>query len=410
MSLADLSSELVQEICEILDDDRKSLKALRLVSRSISGNATLQLFRTIRLNMLRRSWQNADRIAHQPGLAQCVKEIQLVHLNPHCGVREMWAWERGAITQPYIPKTFQTIHGSPIQPIERHRPDINLTLLSKLRTVKSADWRDLEANHEALIEFTQPRGYDFNAVFFPKGRSVFETPLFYEFFSCIWGNRVQIETLHLQQLLEFLREPMFPMAYRFNTCKELRNLSIDLFVPIRTDLSTLEWRLEPWIIELEMLESFKLSQGQCGHGQCNHSHDVLHCENGSISPRDDCRHVVRLWPSVNLIKLFRSVRWPQLRHLHLRYPLTTIPDLQTFLLLHAATLQTLRIEYPLVGPTEWRKFLAWLPTSTLRLTQFEYTDAFSGPMIFSVCGDYIIGGCDPEELDFWFDRNIMWPL
>ena len=202
---------------------------------------------------------------------------------------------------------------------------------------------------------------------------------------------------------------MFPMAYLFNTCKMLRSLEIDLFVSKRTNLETLEWRLEGWIVDLGMLESFKLSQGQCGHGQCNHSYDNPRGETPGIPDRDKCNHILRLWPAVNLIKLFSSVRWPQLRHVHLRYPVTKIPDLQAFLLLHAETLQTLRIEYPLVGPQAWREFLAWLPTSSLRLAQFECTDAYSGPMVYDEEGNY--NHTTPEDLDEWFENSVKpWPL
>lgn len=409
MSFPHLPTELQQNIYGNLNYERKSLQALRLVSKSINSNATRQLFKTIRLNILRSDWHKADKIANQLGLAQYVEEVQFEHLSARASALAMLGYERGIAS--FIcaePKRFEGIPSLALLHTEK-RSEINLKLLPNLRTVKSADWRGLSRHHYNSIRIEMIATGGLNKVY-ARGRFEVEVPLFHEFFSRFIGSRMHIKTLHLQQLSEFLWEQSFYCHHYNSSNKQLQNLKIDLFVSHRSELSLQKWCLDGWIIELDMLETFKLSQGQCGHGQCDHSYDTAWRQSGPVIPaHHECNHILRLWPAVNVIKLFSVVRWPRLRHLHLQYPVVTNLDLQNFLLLHRDTLRTVRIEYPLVGPEAWRQFLKWMSISSIRLSRFEYTDPYSGPTIYNMKGDF--NHAVPKNLDHWFENQVVsYPL
>lgn len=305
MSFASLPIEIIIHIFDLLDesdvelpleiDDKhrkmcKALMALRLTCKELGNIATPQLFRTLYVSPPRVSWFNAHRLVADQKLR--------VHL-------QTLAFDYNAYGASYGHK-FQDTFNSP-------RPGcLDISLFPNLKVLRLGD----------------------TLIIRRKNRSSAQIPL-----GCCgislkpYGNlRESFEEIERYgfSLASLNVEPGYALWWRIKSA-DLSDLKY-----LRLNFERAHWN------------KFSLD-ADLGHLTQLPSLEEFHMDQFFFPGRSDGSQL--LDEMTNVLRILANVRnWPRLRHLDLRYLITTVEDLKAFVAPHAAagTLKTVEIHGDLV--------------------------------------------------------------
>lgn len=351
MSFISLPIEIIIQIFDLLDESEpskpydfrrhremcKTLMALRLTCKELEEIAIRQLFRTFCLSPSLESWIKLHTIANSQKLQVY---LQILALERQKDPDKMISWNKS--TYELMIKTISKI---PLPSMDDHSRfnawersmyeimgkispktplpfTLDLALLSNLKVLKAEDRWVITKKPQSIIKI-EPGYCEISAICFfrrsPTIWSVFnglEEILRYGFqiswVNCKLGDNGPWESLLRMDLSSLKSLRLYPEIIHGNNVWDARA----------------DEKLLAKLHHLPSLEEFYLYQDFCGRSDANRP---------------------MLETVTNVLKQLTAKDWPRLRHLDLRYLVTTVEDFQTFVAPHAATLQTFQMYGGLVS-------------------------------------------------------------
>lgn len=349
--LNDFPKELLDGIIQHLERDFFSLRNLRLSSKLLNDAATRYLYRKLLLYYHPQSWEKVKLIANCPKLADSVRTLQLANLEKLPEIADFKAWKDYIQQFRWEFKSSIGLAGNPKYNdeilLDRYKkfeywlegeilmdgysagytgvPILQLSNLTNLHSIESVGSHNLWGpiwDPDAVVDAREK-------------------------VTCIARNHwTSLQALHLSLFISTARSVNFRLTslklhnltdthgYWFDPVfelKELRTLEVDL--RDSEDLETGYWGnwenriAASWLSRLDSLETFTLIQDP------------------------------RLNPGVDLIGTLSRMKWPKLRHLHLKHASTKPWSLEKFVNDHASSLCTLRIIKPTMPMRLWEPCL-----------------------------------------------------
>lgn len=96
LTLDQLPCDILRVLCDHLEYDAPSLRALRLTCCHLRAFATEALFRTVLIYHRPKSWEKLNKIAGQPALACLVYKIQIATLGQLPSYAQLSEWREDA--------------------------------------------------------------------------------------------------------------------------------------------------------------------------------------------------------------------------------------------------------------------------------------------------------------------------
>lgn len=303
MSFASLPIEIITHIFDLLDESDtempleidkhrkmcKALMALRLTCKELDGIATRQLFRTLYVSPSRVSWLNVHTVVANQELRVHLQTLAFDRYTDGAGHEHKL---QDAIKSPSLAY-------------------LDFSLFPNLNRVKVDDQWMIRKKNRSSVQI--PLGC-FGISLTPNG-----------------------------SLLEGFEDIG---RYDFSLASVNSGLGDDFWWCTKfADLSNLRYLR----LTFERVESYKLSlDTDLGHLTQLPNLEEFHLDQFFPGRSDDSQNLDEM---TNVLKLLANVRnWPRLRHLDLRYLITTVKDLRAFVAPHvsAGTLKTVEIHGDLI--------------------------------------------------------------
>ena len=343
------------------------LKTLRLVNRAYNDAFIPRLFQTITLYQHSGDWERLDSIANTPTLASSVKHIRLAHIGyvkqisdfeqwkttvscvcggegmftrhpPAGGPLARWDFSAEASWKRYeCWRAGELMMRKHDQNMTAPRVALNLLInlqtietigIGPLRTVKRKPWK-------CSYGVWRPM---------PETRRYFETGLNdQQNVMSGWpdAEHCRIPSSHLQTMIIALRTCGRDLSklvlHRFEELwyigdigvglRSLKELTVDTrSVPYNYYGEEYNYRLSPWIIALDSLESVTI------------------------------RHNPAATNVPDLCELLQQAHWPKLRRMELINVVTSNDNIQHFIAKHLKKLEYLHVFEPVMSPADWKTF------------------------------------------------------
>ena len=305
--------EVFEGICNAVNDKR-TLKALRLVNKHFGNIAERYLFRTLIVFQRISSWDKVKSIAESRRLNHLVKKLEVVPMIVESNT------PLRSPTFPWLPRTALSLH---------------LPKFSDLETAWPPELYRGEREGNSSLGIVD---------LFGPSNQLCNAHLSFALRALRFGG-LKITTLELHQYREILLDQIWATP----TLIHLKHLKLHFRHPFDVEKmqaramsdenEELAWTLAPNLARAENLESLTLTQDRC------------------IDKRDnEC-----VW-SYDIVPILSAAPWPKLRSVRFGEDFARSTHMLQFMMMHGKSLRTIHLDHPFGPEIPWQRLASDLRT------------------------------------------------